>query len=345
MSEKDIEVVFVGDSYVQRPDPDSAFVYVGDYLRAADIAFCNLETVIADPQYLVPEHCRRGPRTDEWMLDAYLRAGIKVVNMANNPSMYKGVEGLLRTIDLLDGAGIAHAGGGRNLAEARRPAMVERKGVRVAFVSRTSVFAITAPATPERGGVAVVRVKTSYEPPERFFEMPGVPPIIHTVPDPTDVAAMREDVRAAKEQADVVVMSWHWGVSPTGGGTGELVDYQVEMGHAAIDAGADLVIGHHPHLVQPVEVYKGKVIFYSIANLVHDLSERHRNQATILARCWIRDRQIREVSFVPGWIDEKNQPRFQKPIELPEVVRHVQQISRSFETQFNVKEDEIIVCT
>jgi poly-gamma-glutamate capsule biosynthesis protein CapA/YwtB (metallophosphatase superfamily) len=140
MSEKDIEVVFVGDSYVQRPDPDSAFVYVGDYLRAADIAFCNLETVIADPQHLVPQHCRRGPRTDEWMLDAYLRAGIKVVNVANNPSMYKGVEGLLRTIDLLDGAGIAHAGGGRNLAEARRPAVVERKGTRVAFVSRTSVF-------------------------------------------------------------------------------------------------------------------------------------------------------------------------------------------------------------
>ena len=152
-------------------------------------------------------------------------------------------------------------------------------------------------------------------------------------------------MRAAKEQSDVVVMSWHWGVSPTGGGTGELVDYQVEMGHAAIDAGADLVIGHHPHLVQPIEVYKGKVIFYSIANLVHDLSERHRNQATILARCWIRDRQIREVSFVPGWIDEKNQPRFQTPIELPEVVRHVQQISRSFGTQFNGKEDEVIVCT
>jgi poly-gamma-glutamate synthesis protein (capsule biosynthesis protein) len=345
MSEKDVEVVFVGDSYVQRPEPDSAFLHVGDYLRAADIAFCNLETVIADPQHLVPEHCRRGPRTDEWMLDAYLRAGITVVNVANNPSMYKGVEGLLRTIDLLDGAGIAHAGGGRNLAEARRPAVVERKGTRVAFVSRTSVFAITAPATLERGGVAVVRVKTSYEPPERFFEMPGVPPIIHTVPDPADVAAMQEDVRAAKEQADVVVMSWHWGVSPTGGGRGELVDYQTEMGHAAIDAGADLVIGHHPHLVQPIEVYKGKVIFYSIANLVHDLSERHRNQATILARCSIRDREIRQVSFVPGWIDEKNQPRFQKPAELPEVVRHVQQISRSFGTQFDGKEDEVVVRT
>ena len=345
MSEKDVEIVFVGDAYVQRPDPDSAFEYVGPYLRAADIAFCNLETVIADPQYLVQEHRRKGPRTDEWMLQAYVRAGFKVVNLANNPSMYQGVEGLLRTIELLDNAGIPHAGGGRNLAEARRPAIVESKGIRVAFVCRTSVYAITAAATADRGGVAVVRVSTSYEPPPRFFEMPGVPPIIHTATNPEDVAAMQDDVRAAKKQADVVVVSWHWGVSPTGGGTGELVEYQMEMGHAAIDAGADLVVGHHPHLIQPIEVYKGKIIFYSIANLVHDLSDQHRNRATILARCRIRDRQIREVTFMPGWISAENQPKYVKPSELPDVVKHVEQVSSRFGSQFEVRDEEVIVRT
>jgi hypothetical protein len=64
-----------------------------------------------------------------------------------------------------------------------------------------------------------------------------------------------------------------------------------------------------------------------------------RNQSTILARCWIRDRQIREVSFVPGWINEKSQPKFQKPSDLPLVVKHIQQISRRFGTEFNEKED------
>ena len=345
MSEKDVEIVFVGDAYVQRPDPDSAFEHVGPYLRAADIAFCNLETVVADPQYLVQEHRRKGPRTDEWMLPAYVRAGFKIVNLANNPSMYQGVEGLLRTIELLDKAGIPHGGGGRNLAEARQPAILECKGVRVAFVCRTSVYALTAPATAERGGVAVVRVSTSYEPPPRFFEMPGAPPIIHTVANPEDVAAMQEDVRAAKNQADVVVVSWHWGVSPTGGGTGELVGYQVEMGHAAIDAGADLVVGHHPHLVQPIEVYKGKIIFYSIANLVHDLSHQHRNRPTILARCRIRDRQVREVAFVPGWISAENQPKYVKPAELPDVVKQVEQVSSRFGSEFEVRDEEVVVRT
>src|SRR3989304_6310478 len=98
----DVEVVLVGDVYVQRPDPDSAFAYAGDCLRAADIAFGNLETVVADMERLPFHGRRKGPRTDEWMLEAYVRAGFNVVNLANNPSMYQGVEGLLRTIEVLD---------------------------------------------------------------------------------------------------------------------------------------------------------------------------------------------------------------------------------------------------
>ena len=344
MGDNDVELVLVGDSYVQRPDPDSAFAFAGDYLRAADIAFGNLETVVADPEHLVPQNRRRGPRTDEWMLGAYVRAGFKVMNLANNPSMFQGVEGLLRTIELLDKAGIAHAGGGRNLEEARRPAILERKGTRMAFVCRTSVFATTAPASAERGGVAVVRVQTAYEPPARLPEMPGMPPMIHTFPNPKDVAAMQEDVKAAKNLADVVIVSWHWGVSPVGGGTGTLVGYQVEMGHAAVDAGADLVVGHHPHLIQPIEVYKGKVIFYGLANFVHDLHP-WKIRETILARCRLRDRRIREVSFVPGTITDNNQPRLFKPADAPDITKHAQEISAPFGTVFEVRADEIVIRT
>jgi poly-gamma-glutamate synthesis protein (capsule biosynthesis protein) len=344
MSDTDVELVLVGDSYVQRPDPDSAFAYAGDYLRAADITFGNLETVVADPQHLVQQNRRRGPRTDEWMFDAYVRAGFNVMNLANNPSMFQGVEGLLRTIAVMDKAGIAHAGGGRNLQEARKPAIVERKSTRVAFVCRTSVFATYAPAGAERGGVAVVRVSTAYEPPHRLPEMPGMPPIIHTYPDSKDVVALQEDVQAARNQADVVVVSWHWGVSPVGGGTGTLVGYQAEMGHAAVDAGADLVVGHHPHLIQPIEVYKGKVIFYGLANFVHDLHP-WKIRETIMARCRIRDRRISEVSYVPGEITDQNQPRLFKPADLAHIVKHTEEISAPFGTVFDVKADEVVVRT
>ncbi len=345
MSEDVVELVLVGDVYVQRPDPDSTFAHTRKYLRSADIAFGNLETVVADPEHL--DGGGHGPRTDEWMLGAYVKAGFQVMNLANNPSMYRGVKGLLRTLEVLDKAGIAHGGGGQNLEEARRPAVVERKGVKVAFVCRASVCTVDAPATAKRGGLAVVKIATAYEaPPPLPKEVPGTPPIIHTIPNPDDVAALREDIGAAREQADVVVVSWHWGISPYSGGKGELVEYQTKMAHAAIDAGADLVVGHHPHLVQPIEVYKGKAIFYSLANFVHDgPSFWGKKQDTILARCRIRDGKISEVSFVPGRINEQNQPVLLKPAEAPELLSHIQAVSAGFGTGFDVRDEEVVVRT
>jgi poly-gamma-glutamate capsule biosynthesis protein CapA/YwtB (metallophosphatase superfamily) len=345
MSDEIVELALVGDVYVQRPDPDSTFVHVGKYLRAADIAFGNLETVVADPEHL--DKGGHGPRTDEWMISAYVKAGFKVMNLANNPSMYRGVKGLLRTMEVLDKAGIAYGGGGKNLQEARRPAVMERKGIKFAFVCRTSVCTIDAAATAQRAGLAVVRVATAYEaPPPLPKEVPGAPPIIHTIPNAADVDALRQDIAAARERGDVVVVSWHWGISPYSGGKGELVGYQREMAHFAVDAGADLVVGHHPHLVQPIEVYKGRTIFYSLANFVHDgPSFRSKNQDTILARCRIRNSKISEVCFVPGRINEQNQPELLNPADAPELLSHVREVSAAFGTGFQIRENEVAVVT
>src|SRR6266498_4378049 len=97
MSDETIELALVGDVYVQRPDSDSTFAHVGKYLRAADIAFGNLETVVADLEHL--DGSGHGPRTDEWMIGAYVNAGFKVMNLANNPSMYRGAKGFLFLMD------------------------------------------------------------------------------------------------------------------------------------------------------------------------------------------------------------------------------------------------------
>ena len=345
MSDETLELALVGDVYVQRPDPDSTFAHVGKYLRAADIAFGNLETVVADPEHL--DKGGHGPRTDEWMIGAYVNAGFKIMNLANNPSMYRGVKGLLRTMEVLNKAGIAYGGGGKNLQEARRPTVVERKGTKVAFVCRTSVCTIDAAATAQRAGLAVVRVATAYEaPPPLPKEVPGAPPIIHTIPNAADVATLRDDIAMAKERADVVVVSWHWGISPYSGGKGELVGYQTEMAHFAVDAGADLVVGHHPHLDQPIEVYKGSAIFYSLANFVHDgPSFRGKKQDTILVRCRIRSGKMNEVCFVPGRINEQNQPELLTPAEAPELLSHVREVSAPFGTAFEVRPEEVAIVT
>ncbi len=95
---------------------------------------------------------------------------------------------------------------------------------------------------------------------------PGAEPI--TIPSPTraELEAMREDVRALRTKADLVILSCHWGVSSKE----EPVAYQKEIAHAAIDAGADMVFGHHPHVVQAGEIYRGKPVFYSLGNFVFD---------------------------------------------------------------------------
>ena len=340
----DLQMVLVGDTYVQRPDPESAFAPVLPFTKAADIAFCNLETVVADQKYISPHDRDPRPRTDEAILPYYLKAGFNVMNLANNPSMYHGVEPFLRCLDLLDQAGVVHGGGGRNLAEARTPAVIERQGTRVAFVCRASVCSVDAPATADRGGIARFRVATAYEPRPRVHEAPGSPPIIHTIPNAEDRTALEDDIMAARARADVVVVSWHWGISPATGGSGELVGYQTEMGRFAIDAGADLVVGHHPHVLQPIEVYKGKAICYCIGNYVHDLGsfERRRLMA-MLVRCRVSDGKIQRLAFVPGMIEGHGPPRFLRPADASDVVEHMRDISTPFGTKFEVGDEDVTV--
>ncbi len=342
----DLEIVLVGDTFVGRTDPDTAFDTARALLADADVAFCNLETVVADPEYLEPGDHDPHPRTDEWKLASYARAGFNVVNLANNVTTWHGLGPFFRCLDVLDAAGIVHGGGGRTLAEARRPAVIERNGTRVAFVCRTSVGAPEGAATPERGGVARYRVATYYEPRLRVHHVPGSPPIIHTVPDRgEDRAALEEDIQTARQQADVVIVSWHWGVSSASGGAGELMDYQTEMGRFAIDAGADLVAGHHAHVLQPIEVYRGKPILYCIGNLVHDLhyGERSPKFHAALTRCLVRDGKIRRVSLVPGWYEGNGPPAFFRPAEAPQTVQHIRDISAPFGTRFDLSEETIDV--
>src|ERR1044072_6444741 len=121
----DLQMVLVGDTYVQRPDPASAFESVLPFTKDADIAFCNLETVIADKKYISPHDRDTRPRTDDAIQPFYLKAGFNVMNLANNPSTSHAIEPLLRGLDVPDRAGVVHTGGGRNLAEARAPAIIE----------------------------------------------------------------------------------------------------------------------------------------------------------------------------------------------------------------------------
>ena len=158
---------------------------------------------------------------------------------------------------------------------------------------------------------------------------------------------MLNDVHQAKRESDVVVVSWHWGISSaTGQGyrAGQVIDYQIALGHAAVDAGADLIVGHHPHQLEGIEVYKNRAIFYSLGNFAFDpyYGARHR-QTTAVARCVIQDGLIQEANFIPYLINEGAQPFPAPPAEAKEVLEEIERKSEPFGTTFRPRTSDVLV--
>ena len=243
------------------------FGLIGDELRVADLIFSNLECLLytAPPGHSVSnEGFFADPAIGG---EALKRAGISAVGIANN--VHYGEAAITASIARLDQLGILHVGGGANLAAARAPAILERNGLRFGFLQRSSVYWPTNhEARKDAAGIAVLKGHTAYHvpmsrlrpgmpPPNR----PGVPPEIITWADKVYLTELADDIAGLRPQVDILVASCHWGLGK------DVLAYMTEIAHAAIDAGADIVVGHGPHYSLPVEVYTGKPIFYGVSNL------------------------------------------------------------------------------
>ncbi|MBI2859152.1 MAG: CapA family protein [Chloroflexi bacterium] len=375
MDEK-VLVCAVGDVGPRRNDPDypfkdPIFALSAPITRSADIAFCQLERILSarpDRQYygnvVHPDNVKQ--LTD---------AGFNVVSFASNHHMDAGVEAFVDTLDVLKKHHIRPVGVGMNISEARAGAIVERKGVRVAFLGYSSIIPkaeIPYDAEPGRPGCAPMFVSTFYEASDW---QPATPfPRVISMADKDDLAAMKEDIARAKAKADIVVMSIHWGVHHV---PGLIAMYQFEVGHAAVDAGVDMVLGHHAHILKGIEVYKGKPIFYSLANFAMDsaINTRKANsdrwdcifkpevdpedqgsyrypdlyRKTIMVKCTLSNKKIERVSFLPFMINQLGQPeplsgedkRSKEIFEYVKWACHDQKLA----TRFRQDGNEIVVCT
>jgi poly-gamma-glutamate capsule biosynthesis protein CapA/YwtB (metallophosphatase superfamily) len=260
-------MILVGDvNLMNVEDPAVPLAVVGGDLRAADFVFANLECCLYEPPGGHTVDHEGFFANPEVAGAALQRAGIAAVGLANNVNY--GNAAIAASLDRLDHLGIAHTGAGASLAAARAPAVVGRGGRRIGVVQRSSVYWPTNHEATERGGgIAVIRGHTAYQVPAHKtrpevppMNRPGVPPIIVTWADPAYLASFAEDIAALRREADIVVASCHWGLGE------EVLDYMTEIAHAAIDAGADVVIGHGPHYSLPVEIYRGKPIFYGLGS-------------------------------------------------------------------------------
>ncbi len=369
-----VTLMAVGDVGPHRDDPASIFEYAGPVIRRADIRFCQLERIFSSrgaPEVSIRSH---HSRVDPKNVSALTAAGFQVVSFASNHSLDWGPVAFLDTLDLLRKEGMLPLGAGKDIDEARSPVLVEKKGAKVAFLGYCTVLPKGYDAAPSIPGCAPLRAKTFYE---QIDWQAGTPPRIITFTEERDLKAMVDDVKKARAAADVVIVSIHWGVhfAPA-----IIAMYQREVGHAAIDAGADAIVGHHAHILKPIEVYRGKPIFYSLCNFAFEQelppetirSARFQemlalspgwvldgtyksypfppdSRMTMAAKLTISGRKVTRVSFLPAFIEEDSRPRFLTREEgrFGDVIAYLGKIGKSqhIETQFTIEGDEVVVGT
>lgn len=361
--------VRVDHKKVGRNTPEEAFDLCVDVFRSADINFFNCEGIYSDRTFTVPAQHTPGSSPPE-NFTAMTSAGFHIASLANNHGMDLGAAGLADTISLCESSGIAVCGAGMNIAEARTPAIVERQGTRFAFLAYNSVGPNEYAARSDRPGLAPMRVTTHYEPIEY---QPGTPSKVLTFADKDDLAALLDDISSAKESADVLAVSFHWGLHHV---EATISMYQQEIAHAAIDAGADVILGGADHVLKGIEVYRGKVIFYGLGDFILDtpITEKtetawrrmkHRiyglhydknypaypfpaeSRNHIIAKCIFDDADFVQASYIPCLVNPMGQPEALRAADprFNIVKEYVDLISedQGFNVEFAVENDEVAI--
>ena len=364
----------IGDIAVNRDQPDSIFELVNADIQKADFAFAQIEAIYAKSGEVNVSGTSSPLRGDPENVAAIGRAGFNLASFASNHCMDYGFSAFRETIQHFKNVpGMNIFGAGENLAEARKPVIVEHNGNKIGWLAYCSILPIRYWADIDRPGCAPARARTIYETLEP--DQPGTPPRILTYPHDEDLANMMSDIKSLKEKVDVVIVSMHWGLHFK---EGELATYETKYAKLAIDAGADVILGHHQHILKPVEIYKGKPIFYGLANFAFDMYyqpgelekperierrqrlhpgwthdpsyptfpfpvDSRKGMAVFLD---IEDRKVSRVRWQPTMINQKSQPRLLKATEpeFNEVLAYMKKItiSQKIPTQFEVDGDFII---
>lgn len=270
-----VQLTFVGDTMMSgnvektllANGYDYPFVHVKSLFLQDDITIANLETPITD-KGLPAENKSFVYKSSPLAVPAMKAAGIDVVNLANNHSMDQGVPGLLDTFAALDANQIEYVGAGKNAERAYAPVFIEKNGIKIAILGSSRVI----PETSWFAGEAQPGMAASYDP----------------------TLAVKA-IEQANSQADLVVVIAHWGKERTD----HPVDHQIELSRAYIDAGADLIVGGHPHVLQGFERYKDKWIAYSLGNFIFTRATEPKTWETMVLQATCTKSGNCELTMLP----------------------------------------------
>ncbi len=307
-ADSNFRIVLTGDSIIDRKISvykELGYLQMFERIRKADAAFSNFEMLIHNFEFAgAAQSGGTYMGANAFVLDELKWGGFNLFGTANNHAYDFGEGGLMSTIRAFERSGLTHAGTGETLARARAPGYLDTAKGRVALISTASTFSVLSPASEQRpdlkgrAGLNPLHFRTTYIVDRatldtlrklatagsegggggdnagdqvRFngaiFRVGDKPGSILTEPDPRDMAAIAASVKEARRQADWVVVSIH--AHENDGGDKEIpAQFLPAFARAMIDAGADLFVGHGPHVLRGIEVYKGKPIFYSMGNFI-----------------------------------------------------------------------------
>jgi len=294
-----IKITVVGDVTLgfnfpppQMKDLDYPFERVREIFHAADLSFANLEGALTTRGVRLPK--RFNFRGDSKYAACLRISGMDVVSLANNHTMDFGYVGLQDTIDALKSQGISYTGAGRNEQEARKPAIIvnDRK---IGFLAYSEIGPYSVFAAPNKPGAARI-----------------------------DLRHVAEDVEKLKEQADFVLVSYHWGIE----GKNYPTERQKTIGRETINAGADVVLGHHPHVLQGIEEYKSGLIAYSLGNFCFGGNSNPSDKDSIILRIYLNGRSVQDYDAVPVKITSREAPFQPRPLEGREAKRVLERLQR-----------------
>lgn len=317
--EKKVTIGAVGDimlarklnTYMTRYGYGHPVRNIGGDLSVSDITFGNLESPIGTTGSKMPGKgiCFRA---DPSSIAALTGGGFDVLSVANNHMLDYDEPAFAETLALLQANNIAAVGGGENLAAARRPVFITKNGLKIAFLAYTDM--------------ADLYFSSSY--PRKFQAEEDIPGVAPTVKE-----MMLEDITKAKQQADLVVVSLHWGWEYNKRPT----EAQRQLARELIDAGAGLILGHHPHVYQGVERYGNGVIAYSLGNFIFDQNQSLETREGLVLSAFINDKGLQEVRIRPVFITE-GQPNWCTGKQNQELLNEVSELSRQLGTEGTVKD-------
>ncbi|WMM25317.1 CapA family protein [Tissierella sp. MB52-C2] len=281
---------------------------VKEYFQNDDITIGNLETSITTKGQKWPDK-QFNFRSDPRNIKAMEEAGIDIVSLSNNHSLDYGYDGLMDTLKYIDNSKIKRVGGGYNKKDAINGTIVEKNGIKVGVLGFSRVVPdVKWYATDKRAGIV-----GAYDP---------------------HIEEVTDRVMEMKKEADIMVLAIHWGVERSDTPRKQ----EMDLAKRLIDSGVDIVMGHHPHVLQGVEIYKGKPIFYSLGNFVFGTSTEITSN-TMIAQVNLINKNIDNIKIIPCEIVSG------RPIPLDnnknaEKINYLHKISKNFKT--NIDKDGLI---